>query len=151
MIGFDDPSFDGEWNKEEKTQCWFSPCELYDRYNRVNDVAYSGFDWMYTNDPSPAGSVKAKSLSRMSSISMRTSVSIVKNALSCFSMKPMVSFPSVGTPIHPTWLRRKTPSRTSFWRRWSAWTGSSLLPPTPTGQRTGRFPIRLRSTGATAE
>lgn len=50
MIGFDDPSFDGEWNKEERTQCWFSPGELYDRYNRVNDVAYSGFDWMYTND-----------------------------------------------------------------------------------------------------
>jgi len=50
MIGFDDPSFDGDWNREERTQSWFSPVELYDRYNRVNDVVYSGFDWMYTND-----------------------------------------------------------------------------------------------------
>ena len=50
MIGFDSPSFDGEWNQEQRTQTWYSPSELYDRENRCNDVVWSGYNWQYTLD-----------------------------------------------------------------------------------------------------
>lgn len=50
MSGVDSPSFDGKWNKENRTSTWFSPNEIYDRNNKCEEVAWSGFDWQYVND-----------------------------------------------------------------------------------------------------
>ena len=79
--------------------------------------------------PSPVGLVRVKSSSKLFSKSMRTYASTASCVLFCFSMRPTVSFPSGKTPIPPMWRKRKTPSRISFWKRWSVWTVSSLLLP----------------------
>lgn len=48
MLGYDDASFDGDWNIESQAQCWFSPIELYDANNTCSGVVDSGYDFMYT-------------------------------------------------------------------------------------------------------
>lgn len=50
ITGEDCPSFDGGWNKDYHTSTWFSPQEFYDKNNKCEQVAWSGYDWQYTNE-----------------------------------------------------------------------------------------------------
>ena len=47
--GCDEPSCDGDYNIEYKCSTWFSPCELYDKDNKYDDIIYTGYDFMYDN------------------------------------------------------------------------------------------------------